>query len=127
MYNDGTRENLKIVVCRTVIEGAGYSCSAIRNYLRRSFEPSPVIKKEFEGSAAIKEKQAEYLREYCKHIDFWLTTLLKDGVYLTHGGDAKVYFNGEHKSVLKLKDIVYYQPGSNFLIVLLFTTCCLQK
>ncbi|HEU0227168.1 MAG TPA: hypothetical protein VFQ86_05490, partial [Arachidicoccus soli] len=114
MYNDDTKEKLKNVIRGTVIERAGDSCTAIRNNLCRSFEASPTIKREFEDRAIIKEKQAEYLRGYCKHNDLWLTALPKDANYLTHGGEAKVYLNGDRRSVLKLNDSVYYATWLEF-------------
>lgn len=89
MYTDDTREKLKDVICGTILEGTGDSCTAIRNHLCRSFETSPTIKKEFEGRAVIKEKQAKYLGEYCQKNGLWLTTLPQDANYLTEGGNRK--------------------------------------
>ncbi|HTN38086.1 MAG TPA: hypothetical protein VL053_13490 [Arachidicoccus sp.] len=114
MYNDDTKEKLENVICGTVLEGTGDSCAAIRNHLCRSFETSPTIKREFEGRAVVKEKQAECLREYCQQNGLWLTALPKDANYLTQGGESKVYLNGDRKSVLKLNDSVYYATWLEF-------------
>jgi hypothetical protein len=114
MFNDDTRKRLKNIVDGTVVEEQGDTCAPIRNLLCTSFSTSTTVKKNFESQLLIKKEQAGFLTSHATKNNQWLSDLPGDELFLTRGGEAKVYLDVDNKSVIKLNDAVYYATWLEF-------------
>lgn len=90
MLPDDTRSKIKNITAGIVIEGGQDNCTAIRNLLCTSFETSTTVKKDFEGKAIIKERQASLIESYCNKKNLWVAGLPFEERYLTRGGEARL-------------------------------------
>lgn len=107
MISNDARKILTNIICGNVIEGQSDLLTAARNYLCKSFATNTKIKKEFNLQSAIKEKQKAHLIDFINSQHLWYPAINEEN-YLTEGGEAKIYFGADHKTVLKLNDAVYY-------------------
>jgi len=114
MLSNDTRNKLKNIISGIIIEGATDNCTTIRNILCGSFSTSTTVKKDFESKAISKKEQAEFLKKYARETGFWIEQTPNESQYLARGGEAKVYFEAETKSVIKLNDAVYYATWLEF-------------
>jgi len=114
MLSNDKRRKIENIVAGIIIEGESDYCTAIRNLLCAGFPTSTTVKTEFESKAIIKEKQAILLENYCSENNIWLNNFPEEENYLTHGGEAKVYLNTDHRTVIKLNDAVYYATWLEF-------------
>lgn len=114
MLPDDTRSKIENITAGIILEGSVDNCTALRNLLCASFPTSTTVKKDFEGKAIIKEKQAVVLEEYSTSKNLWISDLPKEDRYLTRGGEAKVYLDSDNKSVIKLNDTIYYATWLEF-------------
>ena len=112
MFPDDTRNKIENITTGVIIEGPLDNCTTIRNLLCASFATSTTVKKDFEGKSIIKEKQVQRLEEYCTKHNLWVT--VDTAMYLTRGGEAKVYLADDRKSVIKLNDGIYYATWLEF-------------
>jgi len=106
MYNDDTKRKLENIVRGSLIEGNPDHCTAVRNFLCRSFSTSTTVKRDFESKLLIKKEQESGLRNYAGIHDLWIENL--PGQYLTRGGESQVYLDVESTQVVKINDAVYY-------------------
>ncbi len=115
MLPDDTRHKIENITSGTIIEGQQDSCTAIRNSLCLRFATSTAVKKDFESKSVDKERQANFIEEYCNKYNFWYLTQLGEDRYLTRGGEARVYLHTDNRHVIKLNDGVYYATWLEFL------------
>jgi hypothetical protein len=127
MLPDDTRSKIKDITTGIVIEGSQDNCTTIRNLLCTSFETSTTVKKDFEGKAIIKEKQASLIESYCNKKNLWIVDLPGEERYLTRGGEARVYFDDDNKNVIKLNDSVYYATWLEFFNSILLHNLIFQN
>jgi hypothetical protein len=99
MLSDETRQQLQHIIRGTIIESHGDSCRAVRNYLCAGFGTSRTAKKDFQSKSLIKEKQASELRRYANENDCWIAHLPSGWLYLTHGGEARVYLDASLEGI----------------------------
>jgi len=112
--DDDTRKRLENIVKGVVIEGKGDNCTAVRNLLCASFRTSTTVKKDFEGQSRIKKEQAEFLRHHSSLNNWWAKDLPDENRFLTRGGEAKIYFAPDQRSVIKINDAIYYATWLEF-------------
>ena len=115
MLQDDTRSKIKNITAGVIIEGSQDNCAAVRNLLCAGFPTSTTVKKDFEGKALVKEKQAGLLEKYSSEKNLWITDLPGEDRYLTRGGEARVYLHADNKNVIKLNDAIYYATWLEFL------------
>ncbi len=115
MLQDDTRSKIKNITAGVIIEGSQDNCTAVRNLLCASFPTSTTVKKDFEGKAIVKEKQAGLLEKFSSEKNLWITDLPGEDRYLTRGGEARVYLHADNKNVIKLNDAIYYATWLEFL------------
>ena len=115
MYiGDDTRKILKDIVTGALIEGAKDHCTIARNLLCASFRTSTTVKKDFEGQSRIKAEQAEFLKHHSSQRNWWVKVLPDENSFLTRGGEAKIYFAPDRRSVIKINDAIYYATWLEF-------------
>ena len=114
MISDEIRAKLQNIVRGELQEGQGDSCTAIRNFLCKSFGTGPTVKSEFTRRAILKEKQAGFLKSYAEKGNLWLDSLPPGNQYLTEGGESKVYLNDDGRSVIKVNDAGYYATWTEY-------------
>lgn len=108
MNNNDTQRELRNIIEGTIIEGETDNCTAVRNLLCTSFSTSTTVKRDFESKSIIKKEQAECLKQYSIENNLWVVDLPPENEFLARGGEARIYFNGNSKSVIKLNDAIYY-------------------
>ncbi|MBS1662158.1 MAG: hypothetical protein JST68_14030 [Bacteroidetes bacterium] len=114
MLGNDTRKKLENIVKGVILEGDEDNCTAARNLLCSSFRTSTTVKKDFEGQFRIKKEQAKFLKEHSYLEKWWVNDLPDEGSFLTRGGEAKIYFAPDHRSVIKVNDAIYYATWLEF-------------
>ena len=114
MYSNDTRQKLENIIKGIIIEGPKDNCTATRNFLCAGFSTNTTVKKDFEQQSQIKKEQGELLKQFITDNNMWLADLPDDKNFLTEGGEAKVYFGNDSKSVIKLNDAIYYSNWLDF-------------
>ncbi|MCI4443579.1 MAG: hypothetical protein JHC39_08755 [Lentimicrobium sp.] len=114
MISNDTNQTLKNIISGTIIEGKNDTLTTTRNQLCSSFKTDTTTKRDFDQQCEIKKKQAEYLNDYISKNNLWITNFSDQENYLTEGGEAKIYFGKDNKSVVKLNDAVYYFTWLDF-------------
>jgi hypothetical protein len=80
----------------------------IRNHLCASYPTSTTVKKDFESKQLIKEEQVRFLKALTDTQNFLISDMPEDWIYLTEGGESKVYLHSDQLNVIKLNDATYY-------------------
>jgi len=114
MLSHDTRKRLENIVNGIVLEGEEDRCTAARNLLCASFRTSRAVKKDFEGQLRVKEEQAEFLRVESSLKNWWVSDLPVESSYLARGGEARIYFAPDQRSVIKVNDAIYYATWLEF-------------
>lgn len=114
MIPNDTKQILKNIISGTIIEGKNDMLSATRNQLCSSFKTDTTTKRDFDEQCEIKKKQAEHLNDYISKNNLWITNFSDHENYLTEGGEAKIYFGKDNKSVVKFNDAIYYFTWLDF-------------
>jgi hypothetical protein len=114
MFSDDVRGKLENIIQGVVIQEQSDSCAAIRNYLCTSYPTSTTVKVDFESKRLLKEEQVKFLQELAIAKGFWIPTIPVDWVYLTEGGESRVYLHPDQSSVIKLNDAGYYATWLEF-------------
>src|SRR5216684_3915100 len=83
MIPDDVREKLQNIIRGELQKGRTDSCTAIWNFLCKSFGTSPTVKGEFESKAIIKKEQIGILKSHAQNESLWLESLPSDSHYLT--------------------------------------------
>jgi hypothetical protein len=104
MFSDDVRSKLENIVQGVVIQEQPDTCAAIRNYLCTSYPTSTTVKVDFESKRLLKEEQVKFLQKLAVTQGFWMPTIPSDWVYLTKGGESRVYLHPDQLSVIKLND-----------------------
>jgi Serine/Threonine/Tyrosine Kinase found in polyvalent proteins len=119
MISHEVREQLQNIIRGELQKGQIDSCTAIRNILCESFGTSPTVKSEFESRAILKEKQITFVKSYAEIEGLWLESIPSGYLYLTEGGESKVYLSGDGRSVIKINDAGYYATWTEYFNSLL--------
>ena len=112
--DDDTRKRLENIVKGIVLEGKADNCTAARNLLCASFSTSTTVKKDFDSQSRIKKEQTEFLKHQSSQKKWWVQDLPDETSFLTRGGEAKIYFAPDRRSVIKINDAVYYATWLEF-------------
>src|SRR5260221_2024089 len=104
MISNDIREKLQNIVRGTRLQGAADRCSTVRNLLVESFGTGSTVKSEFESRSIVKKEQADFLRSWAKETGLWLSAVPSGSVYLTRGGESKVYLSTDGLDVIKVND-----------------------
>lgn len=115
MISNDTKQTLKNIISGTIIEGKNDTLTATRNQLCSSFTTDTTIKRDFDKQCDIKKEQEKQLNDYISKNNLWITDFSDQENYLTEGGEAKIYFGKDNKSVIKLNDAIYYCTWLDFL------------
>lgn len=115
MISDDTNQILKNIISGTIIEGKNDTLTTTRNQLCASFKTDTTTERDFDQQCEIKKKQAKHLNDYISKNNLWITNFSDLENYLTEGGEAKIYFGIDNKSVIKLNDAIYYFTWLDFL------------
>lgn len=108
MFSDEVRSKLQHIIQGTLIPEQTDTCTAIRNQLCTSFSTSTTVKKDFEGKSIIKKEQVRFLKQLATKNGYWVKNFPPVELYLTEGGEAKVYLHPDGRHVIKINDGVYY-------------------
>ncbi|QBN19709.1 putative polyvalent protein kinase domain-containing protein [Flavobacterium nackdongense] len=114
MISNDTKQTLKNIISGTIIEGKNDTLTTTRNQLCSSFTTDTTTKRDFDKQCEIKKEQAKHLDDYITNHNLWITDIAAQENYLTEGGEAKIYFGKDNKSVIKLNDAVYYFTWLDF-------------
>lgn len=114
MNINDTRSKLKNIIDGVIIEGATDNCTTTRNILCSSFSTSTTVKRDFESKSISKKEQVEFLRKYASENALLIEQAPSESQFLARGGEAKVYFEAETKSVIKINDGIYYATWLEF-------------
>jgi len=126
MFNDATRKELTDIIFGNVIESRNDTLTSVRNNLCQSFETSAKAEKKYEQQAVIKEKQKKHLTLFANQHQLWFNHI-DESQYLTEGGEAKIYFEHNSQTVVKLNDAVYYNNWLDFFNSVLIHNLIFQK
>jgi hypothetical protein len=107
MLSDDTRQKIENIIAGNVIPGKTDHCTTIRNILCTSFTASRALKKDFESKQRVKEEQATFLKQYAEQHNFLINNP-DAGSQIAKGGEARVYFSEDKRTVLKANDCGYY-------------------
>ncbi len=118
MLPHDNRQKIENIIAGNVIKGQPDYCTAIRNLLCTGFTASRMLKKDFESKQRVKEEQATFLKQYSKQHNL-LIEHPKAATQIASGGEARVYFSEDKRSVLKAIIVAIMQLGWNFS-----TACC---
>lgn len=119
MISDEIRQKLQNIVRGEFHQGQSDACTAICDLLCKSFGSGPTVKNQFEGRAVIKERQVGFLKAYAQRTDIWMDSLPQGSLYLTEGGESKVYLSSNGKLVYKVNDAGYYATWAEYFSSLL--------
>lgn len=115
MNKDELKRKLQHIISGNVIEESKDTLNAARNFLCSSFETNTTPQKDFDNQQRIKKEQEEYLLNFASQKGILNLTFISEDLYLTEGGEAKIYFSKDSKHVIKLNDGVYYSNWLDFL------------
>ena len=119
MNSHDTRTIIENIIHGVVITQQRSTITAVRNHLCSRFSTSTKIEKDFERQSRIKEEQKQFLIPFIEANHLWLSEKFSEERYLTEGGEAKIYFGFDNKSVIKLNDAIYYNTWLDFFNSLL--------
>jgi len=110
-----TRKQLQNIISGTCITESKSPLDATRNFLCSSFATNTTIKKDFEYQQIIKEKQKLELIGFAKNQNLIQDNFIDTNLYLTEGGESKIYLSLDGTHVIKLNDGIYYSNWLDFL------------
>ena len=108
------RKKLQDIVDTNDLKRPEDRCSTIRSELIRGFGSGPTVKTEFESKRLVKEAQVACLKTYATKNGLWFDNLPNDFIYLTKGGESKVYLDQDGLNVFKINDAVYYATWAEY-------------
>jgi Serine/Threonine/Tyrosine Kinase found in polyvalent proteins len=88
---------------------------ATRNFLCTSFSTNTKIKRDFEYQQIIKERQKHELISFAQRQNILSDDFADRKLYLTQGGEAKIFFSTDGLHVIKLNDAIYYSAWLDFI------------
>jgi hypothetical protein len=91
-------------------------------FLCSSFETNRTPKKDFDNQQRIKKEQEKLLLEFATDKKILNLDFIDEELYLTEGGEAKVYFSKDSNHVIKLNDGIYYSTWLDF-----FNSICIHN
>ena len=90
MPGNDTKNKIEDIISGAHITWQADHCTAVRNFLCRSFSASTTVKKDFDSNLLIKKKQAESLRKFIDQHQLWVERPPDEDQLLTIGGEAEV-------------------------------------
>lgn len=126
MISDDTKKSLSNIISGISIEKPKNNLNAARNFLCKRFETNTTIARNVEQDES-KEKQRECLKKFISDENLWLDNFPNKENFLTEGGEAKIYFGIDRKSVIKLNDAIYYVNWLDFLNSLMIHNLLFNK
>ena len=90
MPGNDTKNKIEDIISGAHITWQADHCTAVRNFLCRSFSASTTVKKDFDSNLLIKKKQAESLRKFIDQHQLWVERPPDENQLLTIGGEAEV-------------------------------------
>ena len=123
MLENETRKFIENIIQGNVIQGQKDNLTTVRNYLFTSFGSNNEVKTKYNYQPTNKEKQKLALIDFINKNSLWIDDELILNNYLTEGGEAKIYFGKDGKSVVKLNDSIYYSTWFDYFNSVLLHNC----
>ena len=123
MFEHEERKFIEDIIKGNVIEGEKDYLTTIRNYLLTCFETNNEIETKYNYQSTNKEKQKLVLIDYLDNNNLWIDDELIENNYLVEGGEAKIYFGKDARSVIKLNDAIYYSTWLDYFNSVLLHNC----
>ncbi|MBK7689942.1 MAG: hypothetical protein IPJ31_02080 [Bacteroidetes bacterium] len=111
-YSKQQLQNIISGACNTESKS---TLHATRNFLCTSFATNTKIEKNFEHQQRIKEEQKLALISFASKNELIREDFIDSELYLTEGGEAKVFLSLDGTHVIKINDGVYYNTWLDFL------------
>jgi hypothetical protein len=115
MLDEYSQQQLQNIISGTGSAESESTLHATRNFLCSSFKTNTTIKKDFEYQQRIKEEQRLAILSFCKENNLFAESYFDPELYLTEGGEAKVFLSRDGCHVIKKNDAVYYSTWLDFL------------
>lgn len=119
MISNEAKQTLSNIVRGIIITEQCDNLNSARNFLCESFATNTTIAKNIAQQTEIKKKQIDCLKSFITENNLWISNFPNLENYLTEGGEAKIYFGIDNKSVIKLNDGIYYSTWLDFFNSLL--------
>lgn len=116
------RQQLQNIISGVSITEPESTLYTTRNFLCSSFTTNTTVKKDFEYQQSIKEKQKLELISFAQSQNLLHDNFVDTDLYLTEGGEAKVYFSKDGSNVIKVNDGIYYSTWLDF-----FNSICIHN
>jgi hypothetical protein len=123
MFEHEERKFIEDIIKGNVIEGEKDYLTTIRNYLLTCFGTNNEIETKYNYQSTNKEKQKLVLIDYLDNNNLWIDDELIENNYLVEGGEAKIYFGKDARSVIKLNDAIYYSTWLDYFNSVLLHNC----
>ena len=123
MFEHEERKFIEDIIKGNVIEGEKDYLTTIRNYLLTRFGTNNEIETKYNYQSTNKEKQKLVLIDYLDNNNLWIDDELIENNYLVEGGEAKIYFGKDARSVIKLNDAIYYSTWLDYFNSVLLHNC----
>ena len=123
MFEHEERKFIEDIIKGNVIEGEKDYLTTIRNYLLTCFGTNNEIETKYYYQSTNKEKQKLVLIDYLDNNNLWIDDELIENNYLVEGGEAKIYFGKDARSVIKLNDAIYYSTWLDYFNSVLLHNC----
>lgn len=115
ILDEYSKQQLQNIISGACITESKSTLHAARNYLCSGFATSTKNEKNFEHQQRIKEEQKLELISFAKNSNLLYTDFVDEELYLTEGGEAKVFLSKDGTHVIKTNDGVYYNTWLDFL------------
>jgi Serine/Threonine/Tyrosine Kinase found in polyvalent proteins len=115
ILDEYSKQQLQNIISGACITESESTLHATRNILCSSFATNTKIKKNFEHQQRIKEEQKLALISFAKENNLIGEEFVESELYLTEGGEAKVFLSVDGTHVIKINDGVYYNTWLDFL------------
>ncbi len=122
ILNDSSKQQLQNIISGTCIAEPESTLHSTRNILCSSFTTNTTIKKDFEHQQRIKEEQKLVIFSFAKENNLLQDNYFDSELYLTEGGEAKVFLSKDSSHVIKKNDAVYYSTWLDF-----FNSICIHN
>ena len=123
MFEHEERKFIEDIIKGNVIEGKKDYLTTIRNYHLTCLGTNNEIETKYNYQSTNKEKQKLVLIDYLDNNNLWIDDELIENNYLVEGGEAKIYFGKDARSVIKLNDAIYYSTWLDYFNSVLLHNC----
>ena len=115
VLDESSKQQLQNIISGACITESKSTLHATRNILCSSFATNTKIAKNFEHQQRIKEEQKLALISFATKNKLIREEFIDSELYLTEGGEAKVFLSVDGTHVIKINDGVYYNTWLDFL------------